>query len=306
MKEFVKNITGAKKIAQYFREEIDKSKILSARNLVLQIQQINEPLHNIHDVEFSVFSQWGDDGIIQYLIHKLDIKNETFIEFGVGNYLESNTRFLLVNNNWKGLIFDGSPKNISYVHQDSISWKFDITAQSLFITKDNINAAIKDSGFEGEVGLLHIDLDGNDYWVWEEINVINPQIVIMEYNSVFGNKAAISIPYSSDFFVTKAHFSNLFFGASLKAMCHLADKKGYSFIGSNSNGNNAYFVRNDMLKNIKTLSVEDGYVACKFRQNRDRFGKLTFKSDMKMIQQCQDLMVVDVITNEQAPLKLFL
>ncbi len=306
MKEFIKNITGAKKVANYLREEIDKMKILSARVLVNKIKQSNVPVDNIHDTEFCVFSQWGDDGIIQYLIHLLDIKNETFIEFGVGNYMEANTRFLLVNNNWKGLIFDGSEKNMAYVQQDSISWKFDITAKSLFVTKDNINNAIKGAGFEGEIGILHIDIDGNDYWIWENIDVVNPEIVIMEYNSVFGNKAAISVPYSADFFVTNAHHSNLFFGASLKAMCFLAEKKGYSFVGSNSNGNNAYFVRNDKLKNIKTLSADEGYVACRFRQNRDVSGNLTFKSDMEMIHQCDQMLVVDVTTNTQAPLKNYL
>ncbi len=306
MKEFIKNITGAKKISSYLREEIDKMKMLSARNLVNKIKQVKSPIENIHDTEFSVFSQWGDDGIIQYLIHILDIKNETFIEFGVGNYLEANTRFLLMNNNWRGLIFDGSDKNISYVHQDSISWKFDLTAKPLFITKENINNAIKNAGFTGEIGVLHIDIDGNDYWIWEHIDVVNAEIVIMEYNSVFGNKAAISVPYTVDFFVTNAHHSNLFFGASLKAMCYLANKKGYSFVGSNSNGNNAYFIRNDKLKNIIPLSIEDGYIACRFRQNRDITGNLTFKSDMEMILQCGEMTVVDVTTNKLAPLKNYL
>ena len=306
MKEFIKNITGAKKVASYLREEIDKMKVLSAQALVKEIKRLKSPVENIHDVEFSVFSQWGDDGIIQYLIHILDIKNETFIEFGVGNYMEANTRFLLVNNNWKGLIFDGSEKNMTYVHQDAISWKFDITAKPLFITKDNINGAIKEAGFSGEIGILHIDIDGNDYWIWENIDVVNPEIVIMEYNSVFGNNAAISVPYSADFFVTNAHHSNLFFGASLKAMCFLAEKKGYAFVGSNLNGNNAYFVRKDKLKNIKPITVDEGYIACRFRQNRDISGNLTFKSDMEMIHQCGEMLVVDVTSNTQAPLKNYL
>ena len=258
------------------------------------------------DVEFSVFSQWGDDGIIQYLIHKLDIKNKTFIEFGVGNYLESNTRFLLVNNNWRGLIFDGSESNISFVKNDSIYWKFNLKAKSLFITKENINKEIKESGFEGEIGILHIDIDGNDYWIWDEIDVVNPEIVIMEYNSVFGNNAAISIPYQKDFYVTNAHYSNLFFGASLKAMCFLAEKKNYSFVGSNSNGNNAYFVRNDKLKSMKKVSVDEGYVEIYARQNRNEKGELTFISDHEMIKACKDLNVVNVETNELNPLKNYI
>lgn len=305
MKKIISKILNIKKIVQFHREELDKIKILSAKQIITSINN-SDKLFELEEVEFSVFSQWGDDGIIQYLIHKLGIKNKTFIEFGVGNYLEANTRFLLMNNNWRGLIFDGSESNINYVKNDSIYWKYNLTAKSLFVTKDNINEEIKNCGFEGEIGLLHIDIDGNDYWIWEEISVVNPQIVIMEYNSVFGNKYPISIPYKSDFYVSDAHYSNLFFGASLKAMCHLAEKKNYSFVGSNSNGNNAYFVRNDILKSVRKTTPEEGYVEIFARQNRNGQGNLTFVSDHEMIKACKDLIVVNVETNESGPLKNFI
>jgi hypothetical protein len=290
---------------QFYREELDKSKILTAKSLINNFKYSDKDF-NLSDIEFSVFSQWGDDGIIQYLIHKLNISNKTFIEFGVGNYLESNTRFLLINNNWRGLIFDGSEKNINFVKNDSIYWKYNLTAKHLFITRENINHEIKNCGFEGEIGILHIDIDGNDYWIWEEINVVNPEIVIMEYNSVFGNKAAISVPYDKNFYVTNAHYSNLFFGASLKAMCHLAEKKNYSFVGSNTNGNNAYFVRNDKLESIKKTTADEGYYEINARQNRNEKGELTFISDHEMIKVCKDLKVINVETNELVPLKNYL
>ena len=128
----------------------------------------------------------------------------------------------------------------------------------------------------------------------------------MEYNSVFGNKGAISVPYVDDFYVTNAHYSNLYFGASLKAMCHLAEKKGYSFVGSNTNGNNAYFVRNDKLGPLKKLNPDETYVPCNFRQNRDASGKLTFTADTEAIYQAKDKEVIDVITGEKAPLAKYL
>src|SRR5579859_7257876 len=65
------------------------------------------PPASLQEAEFRVFSQWGEDGIIQYLLSKVAIAHDTFVEFGVGNYRESNTRFLLTNNNWRGLIIDG-------------------------------------------------------------------------------------------------------------------------------------------------------------------------------------------------------
>src|SRR5436190_6357960 len=94
---------------------------------------------SIHEIEFQVFSQFGDDGIIQFLVNKLDIPNKTFIEFGVENYRESNTRFLLFNNNWTGYIIDGSKENIDYVKQDLIYWACELHAEAAFITRENIN-----------------------------------------------------------------------------------------------------------------------------------------------------------------------
>jgi len=231
---------------------------------------------NIQSAEFKVFSQWGDDGIIQYLINKINISNKTFIEFGVENYLESNTRFLLMNNNWTGLIFDGSKKNIDFVKKDEIYWKYDLIAEQAFITSENINTLIGKSGIIGEIGLLHIDIDGNDYWIWKNLEIVKPDIVIIEYNSVFGIERAITIPYKANFNRTKAHYSNLYAGASLLAFCDLALEKGYSFIGTNSAGNNAYFILKEKLDGVNSLDCKEGYTESKFRESRNKKGELTF------------------------------
>lgn len=235
-------------------------------------------LEDIKLAEYKVFSQWGDDGIIQFLVDYLNIRNEVFIEFGVENYYESNTRFLLMNNNWKGLILDGSAANIAAIKEQDIYWKYDLTAVHSFVSAENINDLIKDNGFSGEIGILHIDIDGNDYWVWKAINCVDPVIVIMEYNSVFGKEMPWVTPYNASFYRTEAHYSNLYFGASILSLTDLAAEKGYQFIGCNSNGNNAYFVRNDHVGALKTLSAEEGYVLSKFREGRDEQGNLTYLS----------------------------
>lgn len=111
-------------------------------SLYSKINSKEQNIKSIQDVEFQVFSQWGDDGIIQYLVSKISIPNKVFIEFGVENYTESNTRFLLVNNNWSGLVIDGSKENIDYIKNDKISWAHDLHAFHAFITKANINELI--------------------------------------------------------------------------------------------------------------------------------------------------------------------
>ena len=243
-----------------------KSHKINIGQLQTYFNNKKEMINELSEVEFQVFSQWGDDGIIQYLINKLDIPNKTFIEFGVENYTESNTRFLILNNNWTGLVLDASPENIRYIKNDPVSWACELYAKCSFITKENINQIIIDSGFEKEVGLLSIDIDGNDYWIWKEINCISPIIVIVEYNSLFGVNKNYSVPYDPLFVRGEKHPSNLYYGASLGAFVSLAKDKGYSFIGCNSKGNNAYFVRNDKLGNFKTKTVKEGFVLSKFRE----------------------------------------
>jgi hypothetical protein len=250
-------------------------------------------ISSIQETEFRVFSQFGEDGIIQFLISNIVIPNKTFVEFGVENYIESNTRFLLINNNWSGMVIDGSQSNIESIKNDTVYWKNDLTALSAFITKDNINSLIA-SRFSGDVGLLSIDIDGNDYWIWDSINVINPRIIICEYNSLFGNKHAISVPYRADFLRQKAHFSYLFYGASLGALCMLAEKRGYVFIGCNSAGNNAFFVRKDVIGNISAMSLAEGYVASKIRESRGENDKLTFVGGDDKIKLISSMTVVDI------------
>ena len=275
------------------QREIDESKILAARVLINQIKSLGL-LENIKDAEFKVFSQWGDDGIIQYLAYHLGIEPQTFIEFGVQNYKESNTRFLLMNNNWTGFVIDGCREYIDYIRKDDIYWRHDLTTVCAFVDRENINGIFVKNGFEGEIGILSIDIDGNDYWIWDAINVVEPVLVIIEYNSFFGDHYAITIPYNPKFDRTQAHYSNLYWGASLKALCLLAEKKGYEFVGSNSNGNNAYFARKDRIGKLRRLSTEQGYVRAKYRESRDRGGRLTYMSGDERLKVIGDMFVYDI------------
>lgn len=245
--------------------------------------------------EFRTFSQWGEDGIIQFLIRNIQIERKIFVEFGVQNYTESNTRFLLINNNWSGLVMDGSEVYIHYIKNDPIYWQYNLKAVHAFITKDNINELLSDNGIKGEIGILSVDIDGNDYWVWEAINIVNPAIVITEYNYRFGKDNAVTIPYQDDFVRSQAHYSMIYYGASLKALCLLANRKNYAFVGCNSAGNNAFFVRRDLKPDfLKELTPEEGYVEGKFRESRDKNGQLAFLSPQEEQQILAQLPLVEI------------
>ncbi len=253
-------------------------------------------------VGFKVFSQFDEDGIIQYLINRLPIASKTFIEFGVENYEESNTRFLLLNDHWQGMVLDARASDIRYIQQDQIYWQYDLQAKCTWITRENINGLLRDAGFGSDVGLLSIDIDGNDYWIWEAIESVRPMIVIIEYNSLLGLQP-IAVPYKEDFDRTESHYSNLYYGASLGALQHLAQKKGYLLLGSNVWGHNAFFVRADMAGEFRGLELREAYVASRFRESRDEAGKLTYVQGNDRIKIIQHMPVVQVVTGKTGKLK---
>lgn len=241
----------------------------------------------LEDNEFRVFSQWGEDGIIQHLLRHIKIDRKIFVEFGVEDYRESNTRFLLVNNNWTGLILDGDSTNVRNIKTSRIYWAYNIKAQQAFVTAENINEVLSENGITGEIGLLSIDIDGNDFWVWRAITVVNPVIVVVEYNHRFGSQAAVTIPYDANFERTRATEPLVYFGASLPALCWLAERKGYAFVGCNSNGVNAFFVRKDKLPSaIRELTPGEGYVAGKFTETLSADGtpnKVNLEEERQMV-----------------------
>jgi len=221
------------------QENVDDSKILQGKILAeLNKSRFHLFKENIQLAEFKVFSQWGDDGIIEFLVSYLDIPEKSFIEFGVEDYTESNTRFLLINHNWRGLILDGNRKDIDYILDDEICWKHTLTARHAFITKENINQLIQENRFSGELGLLHIDIDGNDYessWV-------------MQYNPSHQWK------YNSHM------------GSSLKALEKLGHQQGYKLVGCSFSGVNAFFVREDLLADhfCSPFSAENHYEPARY------------------------------------------
>ena len=254
---------------------------------------------SFREAEFQVFSQWGEDGLIQYLIRKVPLARHAFVEFGVGDYRESNTRFLLQEHNWDGLVFDSSSANVAAIVRDPIYWRHSLAAVAAFIDADNVNLLLESHGMSGDIGLLSIDIDGNDFWVWQALDVALPRIVICEFNGIFGPLAPVSVPYDPLFVRGRAHYSTVFAGASLAALYHLARCKGYQLIGTNSAGNNAFFVRDDVAGGLPDMTPAAAYSPPRFRESRHPDGSLSsasFEQARASIAECE---VVDVITNRR-------
>ena len=261
------------------------------------------PVSPLHRYEFKVYSQWGEDGIIQYLIHTVSIPKPVFVEFGVQDYREANTRYLLQHDNWTGLIIDASKESIDAITREPLYYRHALRAVSAFIDRDNINTLLCENGITGDIGLLSVDIDGNDYWIWEAIDCISPRIVICEYDSLLGPDRKVTTPYDPAFDRITAHYSFLYGGASLAALDHLARRKGYALVGSNSAGNNAFFVRNDIRDHIPPVTPHQAYVQAQFRNSRDRQGRFTFLPFAECRQLIADMPVVDVEQNITIPIR---
>lgn len=252
---------------------------------------------SLPEAEFGVFSQWGEDGIIQWLTRRVLIERDVFVEIGVQDYRESNTRFLLEKDDWRGVIVDADSAHIEFLAQSELGWRHTIDAVTAFVDRDNVNDLVGGAGIRGDIGLLSIDIDGNDYWVLEAIDVISPRILIAEYNSVFGPRAAVTVPYDARFERARAHPSWLYFGASLAALTRLADRKGYALVGGNRAGVNAFFVRRDVLGDVPEVGVEDAYETSRFRESRGPDGELSLVSEHRdRIALMAEMPLVDVTT----------
>ena len=229
---------------------------------------------DLQEAEFRVWSQWGEDGILQLLCRRVPIPARSFVEFGVESYDEANTRFLLVNDDWSGLVLDASAEHVARIRASREHWLHDLRAAQVFVTRENVNEVIASHGFRGDIGVLSIDIDGMDYWVWEALDVVTPAIVVVEYNWLLGCEHAVTVPYQPDFDRRRAHHSLLYYGASLPALCALGGRKGYAFVGCGRHGLNAFFVREDLRPaELPTRTAREGYRAGRFCEAHDASGR---------------------------------
>jgi hypothetical protein len=257
-------------------KQLNEIKILNGLN-ILDSKKIEGS--NINKHELKIFSQFGEDGIIDFLIKKLEIQSKYFIEFGVEDYNESNTKFLLEARNWSGEIYEANKKHVNFIKNQDLYWRYNLSVKNVFITKNNINSLVENflkKNNISQLGLLSIDVDGVDYWIWKELTVIDPEILVIEYNARMGFEQSIVVPYEDNFERLKKHHSSIYFGASLNALYKLGIEKGYSLVGTNLNGSNAFFVKKDLLKRsgLSELKPLECFNINSFNELRSKSGLL--------------------------------
>lgn len=194
---------------------------------------------------FRGLSQNEEDGITLALVNEMGARTCRFVEIGCGAN-GGNSGLLALECGWSGLMVDGDPARIAIARE--LFSGCAVTVAHAWITREGVNDLIQQHGFAGEIDLLSIDIDGNDYWIWEAIHVCQPRAVIMEYNSLLGAGAPLTIPYQEEF--SRRGTAVGYYGASLPALDHLAGRKGYRLVAVEPRGVNAFFLRNDTAAHV--------------------------------------------------------
>lgn len=225
-----------------------ENELIRLKSLVIDLSlayQRNYEFNKLNKEEFKAFSQNGEDGILSSILRKLEISFGYFVEFGVQDGLETNTTLLLFKG-WKGLWMEADK---SFYQQIQTNLKPAIEQQhldvlNLFVDKDNFESILFSKNVPFDFDILSIDIDSNDYWIWESLTNFKPKIVVIEYNAFFPPDIEWVMDYNES---GGWDGSTIYFGASIKSLFLLGEKKGYTLVCCSLAGVNAFFVRNDLL-----------------------------------------------------------
>lgn len=212
------------------------------------------PTPKFEEIQYRVYSQNGEDGILRYLFDRIGAVNKRAIEICAGDGQENNTANLIIHHGWSALLFDGNPKKVAegqkFFKMNPATTLFPPKFVHAWITAENINDLIKENGYHGEIDLLSIDLDGLDYWIWEAIDTVSPRVVVIEYNQIWPEDKSVTVPNDPNFQTEFNGFVTDYAGASLAAMVSLGKRLGYRLIGVEAKQFNAFFVRNDIAPDL--------------------------------------------------------
>ena len=279
---------------------------LGLNNLLLISKNYND-ITRLEQSECKIFSQNGEDGILNYIISILKIERPNFIEIGVGSYVEANTRFIYDRFSSKGIIIDIEKNLKNKVFSNINPWKGDLRVIEEKVTTENINIILS-KNCDFDVDIFSLDIDSTDYWIINKLKSNISKIFVAEYNAVFGSKLEVTTPNIKNFNREEYHYSHLCFGMSLKALINIMTKKNYYFIGANSVKNNAFFISNDYpidqyFKNLKIQDI-DYYVDANIRESRDIKGNLNYLSGEKKLREIYDCEVIDLSVDVKKKVKI--
>ena len=267
----------------------------------LSQQSVSNQFHHLWDSEFSVFSQWGEDGILNYLCDCLGLDRPRILEIGAGDFRESNSRFAAQRRSAMVMAVDARNDLAESIQGLQVNWQTTILPVEKWITPDSAAELFKlAQDALGSIDVFSIDIDGMDYWVLQQTNLDEVQIVVVEYNPLFGPKSPVSVPKAEQFNRFQAHFSGVYFGASIRSYIQLLSARNFIFVGTNRVCNNAFFVRDTSyeLIGLPSIALDDLsiYTDWRVREGRSRDGSLTYATAVENLNLIGHLPLVDTVT----------
>lgn len=237
------------------------------RKLYLEDAELPHP-YDLLSERFGYRSQNEEDGLLLALFKRIGTTDRRCVEIGCG-LNGGNSGFLVGECGWSGLMVDADRHKIETIKIRYAGHA--VIANKHRVTRENINTIVEMHGFAGPLDFLGLDIDGNDYWVWEALTACSPRVVALEFNWLFGPERSVSIPYDPEFRLDRVA-TRAYRGASLSALTHLAQRKGYRLVASERV--NAFYMRNDVAPEIPAIPVSRGYRAPKGMDLDDVFTKI--------------------------------
>jgi hypothetical protein len=219
-------------------------------------RRVARTFSRINAFEQSLYSQNGEDGIIRELLFRTGFANRYFVEFGAGDGSENNTAVLARHYGWSGLYIEADSRCVERL-RSTLEANTRVRIVQALITRDNIGALFRENAVPEEFDVLSIDIDGNDYWVWEQLSGYRPRVVVIEYNAAFVPPRRWVMQYNPE----HRWDGTAYYGASLESYALLGRRLGYTLICTDAHGVNAFFVREDLLapSGLRAVSAAQAY-----------------------------------------------
>ncbi|MBI4651564.1 hypothetical protein HY745_09840 [Candidatus Desantisbacteria bacterium] len=197
---------------------------------------MKECFSGIEEFGTNVYSQSGEDGVIQKILEIIPDPDKWCVEFGAwdGRHL-SNTRNLIEKKNYNAIFIEGDKKRFDVLRMN-YSQNKNVFAFNEFVgfSKDkNLDNILEKTKIPVNFDLLSIDIDGNDYYTWEAMSRYKPKLVCIEYNPTIPNE--VRFVQKPDITVNQ--------GSSLLSLFELGKSKGYELIVALRN--NAFFISSE-------------------------------------------------------------
>ena len=217
------------------------------KNILILILCLNVFSNTLNVFEKKIMSQFGEDGIIEEIFKNIGFESKVFLEFGGQNGPLSNSEYMMSKYNIKGIFIEAD--NESCKKLSIYMYKYDSKIIESFVDAEGPNTLeniLLNNNISFDIDMLSIDIDGNDYWIFDSLDKLKPRLIICEYNS--------TIPSHIDIYQTYKHGESWVFGASIKSITRIAEKKGYTLVATTLV--NGFFVRNDLINKLDSFNLE--------------------------------------------------